>query len=281
MKAFLILIFLVVGGGMLAVDVTVHLQRQTTSMNLTDVVMSSFCATEEFSAKNALISVGTGELLNLSVVNHDTVVHTLTIDGILESGNDLQPGETVAFELTFNDEGSYRFYSESPMGGLLGASGMILVGFEDHPRYFWNLFDLQTDLTFQLSDGLTDVIPTDYQPDLFFINGAHYPNTINDPNTYVQESVGEQIIIAIANGGNMDHILHFHGYHVEILQSHLQGDRVGWIKDSIPVKAGDALTVMLTPDKPGEYPVHDHNLITVTNAGFYPGGMITYLNITE
>ena len=38
------------------------------------------------------------------------------------------------------------------------------------------------------------------------------------------------------------------------------------------------MTLLLVPDQPGIFPVHNHNLATV-NTGGYPGGMITRLNI--
>ena len=38
------------------------------------------------------------------------------------------------------------------------------------------------------------------------------------------------------------------------------------------------MTLLLVPDQPGMYPVHNHNLVTVATGG-YPGGMITRLNI--
>jgi len=54
---------------------------------------------------------------------------------------------------------------------------------------------------------------------------------------------------------------------------------VGWSKDTVPVKRGECVVVKLNPNQSGEYPVHAHNLVAVTNAGFYPGGMITFLSV--
>ena len=76
----------------------------------------------------------------------------------------------------------------------------------------------------------------------------------------------------------MDHVFHFHGYHVKILDALLNTNQVGWIKDTFPIKINDGISVLLNPDKPGTFPVHDHNLITVVT-GAYPGGMIAVLNV--
>jgi hypothetical protein len=34
------------------------------------------------------------------------------------------------------------------------------------------------------------------------------------------------------------------------------------------------------PDKPGEYPIHDHNLVAVTGGGMYHAGMISTIVVT-
>jgi hypothetical protein len=56
-------------------------------------------------------------------------------------------------------------------------------------------------------------------------------------------------------------------------------ERVGWSKDTVPIRMGEVLTVQLVANQVGMYPVHNHNLIAVTNAGFYPGGMITQIHV--
>ena len=54
-----------------------------------------------------------------------------------------------------------------------------------------------------------------------------------------------------------------------------------WSKDTVPIKAGETMVLELTANLAGIYPVHDHNLIAVTNAGFYPGGMLTQIHVAE
>ncbi|MCH1576729.1 MAG: hypothetical protein L7S67_10685, partial [Flavobacteriales bacterium] len=68
--------------------------------------------------------------------------------------------------------------------------------------------------------------------------------------------------------------------HVDILQSTHLPERVGWNKDTLPFPRSEVSVVRLVAFQSGAYPVHNHNLIAVTNAGLYPGGMITVLNIT-
>ena len=130
-----------------------------------------------------------------------------------------------------------------------------------------------------MASGIETDITGNYTPNIFLINGYFFPNTNNDSTAKVRQNVGDTVLISIINSGNIDHILHFHGYHVEIIDIKKNVRQKNWIKDTFPVKTGEALTVMLVPDKIGMYPVHDHNLIAVTNGGLYPGGMITMLHI--
>jgi hypothetical protein len=41
------------------------------------------------------------------------------------------------------------------------------------------------------------------------------------------------------------------------------------------------MMVELVPDKPGRYPIHNHNLVTTTVGGNYPGGMMMHMHIHE
>lgn len=264
-----------------SVDYSLYLNRDTITLNEVLVHGAAFNWDENYHPQNAVLNAEVGEQISVVVFNTDTIDHDFTIEGYLENDNTIAPGASEEFVLTISEPGTYRFYSSVAEGKLLGASGQLLIGYQDDTRFYWNLFDLEHELTAEISTGLTDQISENYRPELFFINGFSYPETLEDSVGYVTGTVGEEIIISIVNSGNMDHILHFHGYHVEILQAVEVGHMTGWTKDSVPVKMNETITLRLVPHQPGVYPVHDHNLIAVTNIGFYPGGMITHLNITE
>ena len=95
----------------------------------------------------------------------------------------------------------------------------------------------------------------------------------------IMGNVGDTITISIVNNGNMIHPIHFHGYHVELVQSTHQSEKIGWKKDSFPVFVKEGLTVRLVPHQPGEFPVHNHNLVATLFNNGYPLGMITMLMI--
>jgi hypothetical protein len=242
----------------------------------------SFCAfnlDESLNSSNTRIEVGVGELLSLTVINHDTLSHTFTINDVLETDNSISAGGTANFELSFQEAGTWRYFSDFSYGKLAGASGIILVGYSEMPHFFWNLFDLNKQLSTELATNNLSEIPDSYQPELFLINGTFYPHTLEDPTGLVEVQIGEELIISVVNSGSMDHVLHFHGFHIEILSARIQTDRVGWIKDTVPLKTGEAMTFKLVANQEGTYPVHDHNLIAVTNTGFYPGGMLTQIQV--
>jgi len=264
---------------------SLDLQLFINPVNLTiedlDYTLCSFNASETPDPENEVIRLSVDEMLNLTVTNLDDLPHNFTIDGILENDNSIAAGGSETFSLSFNSEGTWRYYSDFSYGTLLGASGIILVGYESFPCFYWNLLDIDGELSNEIAVQSVTEIPITYAPELFFINGARYPLTLENPETVVSISLGETAIISVINSGYMDHVLHFHGFHIEIVSAQIQSNRVGWIKDSIPLKSGEAMTFRLVGNQVGIYPVHDHNLIAVTNVGTYPGGMLTQIQVQE
>ena len=112
-----------------------------------------------------------------------------------------------------------------------------------------------------------------YYPDYFTVNGKSNPDINNDADARVIGGVGDTIRIYIANTGQSIHSMHFHGYHLRILYSSENVTHVDRSKDTFPIKSMETLVLELVPDKVGEYPVHDHNLVAVTGGGIYPNGM--------
>ncbi|MEZ4826701.1 MAG: multicopper oxidase domain-containing protein [Bacteroidia bacterium] len=119
----------------------------------------------------------------------------------------------------------------------------------------------------------------DYEPDYFTVNGKSYPDLQADTTAIIKANVGQTIRLVISNTGLHKHSIHFHGYHLEILYSTKFPAHVGRVKDSFPIDPYESLILELTPEKPGTFPVHDHNLVAVTGAGEYPNGMIGFITI--
>lgn len=280
-QSLLLFSFLLLAYSGSALEQTLYINKAETAVGASEVSYCAFNESEDISVANVVINLTFGEQLELTVHNTDTLPHTFTIDGVIETGNVIEGGLSSVFTLDFETEGTYRYYSNVSYGKSIGANGIILVGYDTSPNYYWNLFDLNKDLTDALANTTAPSIVPPYQPELFLINGAHYPNTLDDPSAMIEMGLNDEVIISVVNGGNMDHVLHFHGFHVLILEASIQSERTNWIKDSVVMKKGEALTLKLIGNQIGVYPVHDHNLIAVTNTGFYPGGMLTQIIVSE
>lgn len=232
-----------------------------------------------FKLENAIIELNEGDNLQLHVVNNDTLEHTFTIDGIIYNNNTISAGGTKDFTINFNNVGAYRFYSDVFYGKHLGASSIIMYGYENYPKYYWNMFEQSDTLSHEIASLQTTTIPFTYQPDIFTINLKVYPDLNNDVHAKINQQVGDTIYIAVLNSGKMFHTLHFHGYHVDIISASINSKYNGWSKDSFGILKNEMVLVRLVPDQPGMYPVHEHNLINVTTNGVYPGGMLNLINI--
>ena len=239
-----------------------------------------FNSTAIFDTSNVAISTDADVPLLLTVINSDIDAHNFEIYGMWSFGVEILPSDTTTFEIPPLAMGTYRYLSSDQKGLYLGLSGVLKVGLNMPNQFHWNLADCMPERMDSISSGgeLLDEEP--YVPRYFSINSYTYPHTALDANGYVTMGLGDTCTISIVNSGFMDHVLHFHGFHVEYLSTTMQTSRLGWIKDTIPLKQGEGVTLLLIANQEGVYPVHNHNLIAVTNSGFYPGGMITLINIT-
>lgn len=233
-----------------------------------------------WSGQNAIVEREAGLASNLVIVNTDSTSHQWALLNGAGIGVNIEPGDAVSVDLPSLPMGTYRLGLTDGEGSGLGAQSMLQVGLQsdgDPALFYWNLGDWETDQMAAWSNGTEPDQTAAYVPNYFSINEQTYPTTLEDPNALVSVALGDTCWIAVANHGQMDHVLHFHGFHVEVLTSNLQPARIGWSKDTAPIKKGEGMTLRLVANQAGIYPVHDHNLIAVTNAGFYPGGMITQI----
>ncbi|MCH2198053.1 MAG: multicopper oxidase domain-containing protein [Flavobacteriales bacterium] len=281
MRLALVIVCILVGVQSMALDIVLHINKGELDFGGSAVSICAFNETETLDSKNAIIELEIDELLNLTVINNDSLTHDFTIDGVILADNDIAGYSQETFQLSFDELGAWRFYSSVSYGEYIGATGIINVGLTEETCFFWNLFDLNKELTYDLASAELEYIPSMYLPELFFINGDHFPNTLEDEDALVSVELGDTCYITIVNGGNMDHVMHFHGFHAEIVSAQVASDRVGWSKDTVPIKKGEAVVLQLVANLEGIYPVHDHNLIAVTNTGFYPGGMITQIHVGQ
>jgi hypothetical protein len=258
---------------------TLYINKSIITIGAYNPVFCAFNPSPTFELKNPNYSIDIDDTLLITVINNDTIEHTFTIDGLITQNNYINAGNTESFIVKFSQAGSYAYYSKVPYGKQLGASGIIQAGYSEHKNYYWNLFDQEESLSVQLANGIVTSPNSSYRPQLFTINNLTYPATTSDMDGAIEEMVGDTIIISVYNSGKMHHTIHFHGYHVTILNAKKYTQYIGWSKDSFPVVIDELMTLQLVPDKPGMYPVHDHNLATVP--GGILGGMMTKIHIME
>lgn len=260
------------------VEDTVYINRGSivvVSQTVNRIAINSEAA---FDAENAVVDVPLDEMLSLTVINNDITLHRPFIDGFTLPV-DLEPGEELIINIIANQFGTFALLSDVPGAQLLGASSMIRIGI-NAPKFHWDLWEQEAEATEDILNGVQNSIPFSYRPNTFTINGLPFSDDIMSTSN-VTGMVGQEIYISITNSGNMVQNIHFHGYHVEIVQAVKRPEIVGWIKDSFPLLVRESMTVKLIPHQAGEFPVHNHNLVTnLTNNG-YPGGMMTMLMIME
>tara|TARA_B110000285_G_scaffold220587_1_gene272532 strand:+ start:306 stop:1181 length:876 start_codon:yes stop_codon:yes gene_type:complete len=229
-----------------------------------------------FSKTNKRLVLLLGDTLNLSLQNnsldtHAFIIKSLGINLLLAPNSKQQksiyPSAPGVF--TYSDSKSGKSY------GDWGAGGMLVVkSLKDEKKltFYWNLKEVESAKIRDLDSGKA-VDWNTYYADYFIVNGFGKDELKNDSISNIKGNVGDSLLIMIANSGRGIHSIHFHGYHCTAI--HVNSSRVqkGANKDTFPLASGDGLMLLLVPDKPGIYPVHDHNLIAVTGGGKYPNGI--------
>ena len=251
---------------------TLHINFGTSSLGSDVIQALRFNTSSEFDSINSVLRINPNEEFQLTVVNNDTVDHNLGILPLDAFGPTISHLSSQVIAI---------LQSTSERGMVLGASMMLRVGYDDLQHFEWNLNEWDTLRTEIAASQMPVDFAAPYEPRQFTINDRVFPNTLEDSTAYVAVDLNQEVYISIVNHGYMEQVLHFHGFHIEMIQSSYHNERVGWMKDTVPLRSGECVIVKLVANQPGVYPVHAHNLIAVTNAGFYPGGMITQINVTE
>lgn len=240
----------------------------------------NFGESGSFDHQALLIEANFGDVLNLWVFNHDSMNHNFEITNYATLPNPVLPGDSAYLELNLNTAGAFIMFDplDFPRNIYLGLGGMLVVKDHSQPSFYWNIKEHQADFNTQLVAG-NIVDWASYYPTFFTINGVSNPNINLDANARITGQLGDSIYLYMANTGQSIHSMHFHGYHATLVLSSKNPNHVGRVKDTFPIFPMESLVLLLVPDKPGEYPVHDHNLVAVSGNGYYPNGMFTTILI--
>jgi len=233
----------------------------------------AFNASTSFSNRNVQLSAAIGDTIFLEVINTDSIQHGFDVKGLAGIRDTVAANDTINVAISSASLGIFIYYDHinNEDEAYLGLSGIFAVGVNSN-TFFWNLKDHELAVNDSVMTG-GSVDWMTYYPDYFTINGASNPNVNLDTTARVEGAIGDTILIYMANTGRAEHSIHFHGYHLEILFSTDHSNYVGRLKDTFPMKKMTGYVLRLVPDQTGEYPVHDHNLLSVTGGGLYPFGM--------
>lgn len=264
-----------------AVDKTIYINRGVlTTVDLATMPYLAFNSTTTFDQENTRILLEQNDVLTLTIVNTDSISHSFDVTEYSGALTTIAANSSAQVVLTFSQVGAYIYFDPSASFAYLGLSGLIAVKNTsvNSSDFYWNIKEHQS----SFNDDLNQGIPVDwssYYPTYFTINGKSNPAINADAAARVTGNVGDTIHIYMANTGQSIHSIHFHGYHSKIICSTKFPDHVGRLKDTFPIYSMESVILELVPDKVGEYPVHDHNLVAVSGANMYPNGMFLTLLI--
>lgn len=264
------------------VNKTLYINRGVyTTVSNTTFPWISFNATNVFDENNEKIILNVNDSLIVKIINNDTVIHGFNVKYINGVSHVINPTDSIIDTLFFSNEGLFIYYDnyQYPNNSYLGLTGMIAVlnPVYNH-NFYWQIKEHQTQYSQILASG-GSVNWQQYYPDYFTFNAKSYPDIMQDTTAIVKGNVGDTIRIYIINSGISSHSLHFHGYHCKVLFSSNSNMQVNSSKDTFPLKPMEAVILEMVPDKPGDYPVHDHNLQAATGGGSYPNGMLLVMTI--
>lgn len=234
-----------------------------------------------YSQQPPVIRLMPGEMLDLCIINLDTMDHQLTWSGLqnpfscligLPTCLQIKSDGTMAYVIEPWKLNTEKVSAQS----ALGISAAVLVSSKSE-AIAWQLREFQVSFSDSLSKGLTPDW-SNYFPDYYTINGKSFPEVDADPTIQLNGKVGDTMWLWIWNAGPGIHSIHFHGFHqvaVALSNPLLKGSE----KDTWPLFSGDWMLLYQVPDKPGTYPVHDHNLVAVSGGGLFPNGMMILMEV--
>lgn len=232
--------------------------------------------------------VVSGDVITINLTNNLTRPVGFVIPGLtVEPGTQVAPGATGVYTVTAGNPGSYFFadHATDLLGRAMGLTGPLIVMPADgsqrlapaaptfNNQYTLFLSELDTRLNTAVVGGGSGAAElADFEPNYYFANGLSYPATTTDPETAIALTVGQQTAIRFINGGLQMNSMHFHGYHVDVTLRNRTPETIVVEKDTVAVRVGECVDVMLNVTQPGAYELHNHYLPAVTGNGVYPNG---------
>jgi len=223
-----------------------------------------------------------GDAVGITVYNDLDRPINLEIPGVLEGTPAVAPGGSHTYSFSAPSAGSYFYHDNvnGEIGRAMGLAGPLVVMPADGSSRLYvggPVFDRQYTLVLhELDDRLNSAIAVggtynmaNYEPNFFFVNGLSYPNTAGDSDTLVAMNVGDDVALRFINAGVITNPMHFHVYHVDVATRDRIPETTVITKDTVLVKVGECVDVILPCNQPGAYPLHTHYVPGVTANGVY------------
>ena len=240
-----------------------------------------------------------GDWVRLRLVNETSVPHTIHSHGLFvpqrmdgvppshgtahhganaagKSAQPVEPGESFTYEYIARPAGTHFYHchfntNEHLNRGMAGA--LIILPRVPEPEVDKDIVMLLQEWNSRFARGGQLGGPREmYDSDFFTINGHSFPAT--EP---VRAEVGEVIRLRFINAGAQPHFMHLHGH--SFLVTHKDGAPMAepLEMDTVAVGPGERVDIVFVANNPGEWPLHCHAAAHQSNAGIYPGGMMTHV----
>ncbi len=278
-RLFLILFTIIPAFGLAQKSVDLYMIEGVIHTASSTIPYFTFSETGAFDSSNVILRFNVGDEVTFNVKNETDFTCGFEVKEH-ETIDRIAMGETKSVTITFSQEGTFLYQDPINDHRALGLGGMVVISNFNGAEYFGVFTEHNEEWVAAIADGGVYNKKT-YGPDVFTINGKGFPRTMADSLAMIMGHVGDTIRIHITNAGQMYHFPHFHGYHVKILSASHHSNYEGWMKDSFGIAPEESMILELVPDKPGRFPMHNHNLVTTTFGGNYPGGMMMHMHIHE
>lgn len=196
------------------------------------------------------------------------------------------PGQVVSGSYTFtaSNPGTYIYQGGEPRGVLMGLYGALIVRPGPGQAYYTaaSMFDKEAVLVLSEIDPAFNASPTtfntvNYSPKYWLINGEAYPDT-----DIIPADAGDKVLLRYVNGGSHHHTMMMLGMHQRVVGKDAYPAMFPYSVVSETIPAGSTLDAIVTV--PGsattgtKFPLYNRQL-QLTNAGTFPGGMFTYIEV--
>jgi FtsP/CotA-like multicopper oxidase with cupredoxin domain len=242
-----------------------------------------------------------GDLVRIHVTNETSVAHTLHSHGLFvpqrmdgvphqhgaHAGRHgpgpgatlpqaIAPGEGFTYEYVARPAGSHFYHchvnANEHMGrGMAGALIVLPRNPEPGADRDQVLLLQEWDSRYARGGPLGDPREAS-RADFFTINGLSYPHTPT-----IDLEPGDICRLRLINAGGQSHAIHLHGH--TFLVTHKDGTPLAepLEMDTVGVGPGERADLVFVANNRGEWPLHCHAPTHQTNAGQYPGGMMTHV----